>query len=101
MGKKLSLTAEQKRDVVVRLLRREEPASALACRFAIAEATLYRWRDAFLEGGTSALGNGKGQADAAARRVEQLQRELAERDRVIGELTIANRILKKTADGLY
>ena len=30
-----------------------------------------------------------------------VEKELAERDRVIGELTIANRILKKTAEGLY
>jgi hypothetical protein len=30
-----------------------------------------------------------------------LKKQLTQRDQVIGELTIANRILKKTADGLY
>jgi hypothetical protein len=31
--------------------------------------------------------------------VERLSGELAERDQVIGELTIANRVLKKTLGG--
>jgi hypothetical protein len=30
-----------------------------------------------------------------------LKKQVEGRDQVIGELTIANRILKKTADGLY
>ena len=98
MGKKSSLTAEQRRDVVLMLLRREEPAGALARRFGISEGALYRWRDEFLQGGTAALSNGK--TDSQAGRIHELERALAERDRVIGELTIANRILKKTADGL-
>ena len=98
MGKKSSLTAEQRRDVVLMLLRREEPAGALARRFGISEGALYRWRDEFLQGGTAALTSGT--TDGRAGRIHELERALAERDRVIGELTIANRILKKTADGL-
>jgi hypothetical protein len=31
----------------------------------------------------------------------ELQRQLSDRDQVIGELTIANRVLKRTAGGLY
>jgi len=45
--------------VVLTLLRRQEPASALARRYGISDATLYRWRDEFLEGGRGALPNGK------------------------------------------
>ena len=33
------------------------------------------------------------------KRVQELERELATRDQVIGELTIANRIFKKLSDG--
>jgi transposase-like protein len=83
------------------LLRREEPASKLARRYGISEQTLYRWRDEFLAGGEAALGAAKGQHDPRDRQIQELQKELAERDQVIGELTIANRILKKTSDGLY
>ena len=42
------------------------------------------------------LGKPEGSAEsAAARRIEQLEGELAQRAQVIGELTIANGILKK------
>ena len=33
-------------------------------------------------------------------RIEALEREIEERDQVIGEITIANRILKKRVGGL-
>ena len=71
----------------------------LARRFEVSETTLYRWRDDFLKAGEAVLCGSKG--NGQAKRIEDLQRQLAERDRVIGELTIANRLLKKTADGSY
>ena len=101
MGKRSDLTVSQRREVVLMLLRREEPAAQLARRFGISEQTLYRWRDEFLAGGQAALSSGKGQNDPRDRRIEELKKQLTERDQVIGELTIANRVLKKTADGLY
>lgn len=61
----------------------------------VSEPTLYRWRDEFLAGGESALGKGKGKHDARDRRIAELEQQLEQRDQVIGELTIANRILKK------
>ena len=36
----------------------------------------------------------------AEAKIKELKRELARRDQVIGELTIANRLLKKSSDGL-
>ena len=47
------------------------------------------------------MANGKGKTDPRDRRIAGLKRQLFERDRVIGELTIANRVLKKTADEPY
>jgi len=41
------------------------------------------------------LTNGKKGADPRQRENKELKKELAERDQVIGELTIANRLLKK------
>ena len=101
MGKRSELTAAQRRESVLVLLRREEPAAKVARRFGVSEQTLYRWRDEFLAGGEAALANGKGSADSRDREIRQLHKEVERRDQVIGELTIANRILKKTADGLY
>ena len=101
MGSKSKLNVAERREAVLSLLRREEPASVLARRYGISENTLYRWREEFIAAGASALANGKGKADARDRRIAALTKELSERDRVIGELTIANRFLKKRADESY
>ena len=101
MGKRSELTAAQRREAVLVLLRREEPAATVARRCGVSEQTLYRWRDEFLAGGEAALANGKGGTDSREREIRELKKEVERRDQVIGELTIANRILKKTADGLY
>ncbi|MHC4405829.1 MAG: transposase [Planctomycetota bacterium] len=45
MGKRSNLTVQKRREVVLTLLRREEPAAKLARRFGVSEHTLYRWRD--------------------------------------------------------
>jgi len=99
MGKKSRRTDAEKLEAVLMLLRKQEPAAVLARRYGVSEPTLYRWRDEFLEGGKAALANGKGAKNGTSQRATELEKELAERDRVIGELTIANRVLKKTADG--
>ena len=41
------------------------------------------------------------QGEHLGRQIAELKKQLGERDKVIGELTIANRILKKTADESY
>lgn len=100
MGKKSELQGGERRDVVLMLLRREEAAAVLARRYGVSEQTLYRWRDEFLAAGEAALMASKNGVDPRNRQIEDLKRELARRDQVIGELTIANRLLKKSADGL-
>jgi len=96
MGRKSKLTTAEKTEVVLKLLRREESAAKLARRYGISEQTLYRYRDQFLESGKAGL---TGNRDAEAR-IKDLEKSVAEREQVIGELTIANRILKKKRDGL-
>ena len=98
MGRKLDLDVAQRYEAVMALLRREEPVAAIARRHGICEATLYRLRDEFLAAGKEALGRGRGAAKKHQDRLVRMEKELAERDRVIGELTIANRILKKVEE---
>jgi len=62
---------------------------------------LYRWRDEFMTAGEAALASRNGKADPRDRQIAELKKQLGQRDKVIGELTIANRILKKTADESY
>ncbi len=98
MGKKSELSAEQRVQLVLRLLSKEEPAVQIARRAGVSEQTLYRWRDEFIGGGKQAL-NGRGENEQA-KKISRLEEQLAERDQVIGEITIANRILKKLSGGL-
>jgi transposase len=95
MAQKSNLTVAQRREAVLALIRREEPAAQLARRWGISEATLYRWRDEFLAAGEAALASGKNGTDARSREIRELRAQVEERDQVIGELTVANRIFKK------
>jgi len=54
MPRQSELPVAQRRDGVLALLRRDEPAAQLARRFSVSEPTLYRWRDEFLAGGEGA-----------------------------------------------
>jgi transposase-like protein len=68
----------------------------VARRYGVSEPTLYRWRDDFLAAGEAALLAGtRNGASSHDRRVAELERQIEKRDQVIGELTIANRVLKK------
>lgn len=96
MGKPSGLSVAEREEIVLRLLRKEEPVTTLARRFQVSEQTLYRWRDDFLAGGRQALTakNGR-QARESQKRIAKLEKELAKRAQVIGELSLANDILKK------
>lgn len=95
MPKRSELKLETRMEVVLALLRKEEPAATLARRYQVSEQTLYRWRDIFLEAGKSGLAKGEAKPDDSSRRIEQLEREIAKRAQVIGELSLANDLLKK------
>jgi len=82
MPKRSELTVEQRREAVLALLRREEPAAPLARRYGISEQTLYRWRDEFIAGGEQALAKGKNGSDGRDQEIRALK-------------AAANRILKK------
>ncbi len=94
MGRKSELTVDQRKELVLKLLSKEEPGAQIARRAGISEVTLYRWRDEFLSGGAAGLA-GRGNNDLQAKEIERLKAQLADRDQVIGEITVANRILKK------
>lgn len=95
MGRRSDLSIPQRTEAVLSLLRREEPAKQIARRYGVSEQSLHRWRDQFLEGGKAGLSSGRGKSDARDQRIAELEKDVADRDRCVGELTIANRVLKK------
>ena len=80
---------DEKLEIVMAVVKGQEPISQICRRYAVSETAVYRWRDQFFEGGRAGLSGGK---DSAA---EQLREENEELKTVIGELTVANRILRK------
>ena len=96
MARKSDASVEQRMEAVLSLLRKEESAHLVARRYGVSENTLYRWREQFLEGGKSGMMTANGKKDPRVREIQSLKKELGERERVIGELTIANRVLKKS-----
>ena len=68
--------------------------SVLSKRHDVSETTLGRRREDFVATGVGGLTSGKRRNPGATARIERLEAAVAERDRVIGESTIANRILK-------
>src|SRR3972149_6769459 len=68
MPKKSELTGEQRAQLVLRLLSKEEPATQIARRAGISEQTLYRWREEFITAGTHALNGRAGEGGRGVRR---------------------------------
>lgn len=97
MSKKKLASKEKKLQAVLSLLRKEETGAKIARRYGVSEGSLYRWRDEFLEGGKTALGGKRKKSED--KQIAELKKEIADREQVIGEITIANRILKKIQDG--
>src|SRR3989304_139233 len=98
MARQSNVDAKDRREAGLSLLRREEGGGGvIARRIGVSEPTLYRWRDEFIAAGEAALANGSGKkgADPLRRRIAELEHQIEKRDQVIGEYTIANRILKK------
>ena len=97
MGKRSEVSVAERREAVLSFLRREEPGAVVARRYGVAEATLYRWRDDFLAAGEAALAGGtQSGSNTRNRQVAELERQIESRDQVIGELTVANRVLKNS-----
>ena len=99
MGKKSEFSTAQKREIVLAILRRDDTISGLSRKHNVSQNTLTRWRDQFLEGADSGLAGAKSKRSPEQERIKQLEKQVADREQVIGELTIANRILKKIRDG--
>jgi transposase len=91
-------SAEEKIRIVLAGLRGEESISALCRREGIAESLYYSWSKEFLEAGKARL-SGDTARQATAPEVKDLRSESAALKEVVAELTLENRLLKKSMIG--
>ena len=91
-------SAEEKIRIVLDGLRGEESIAELCRREGIAQNLYYRWSKEFLEAGRRRLA-GDTARQATAPEVKELRSEAAALKEVVAELTLENRLLKKSIIG--
>lgn len=93
-------SAEEKIRVVLEGLRGEYSIAELCRREGIAESLYYSWSKEFLEAGKKRLAGDTARA-ATSGEVKDLRREVRDMKVLVADLTLENRLLKKSmvADG--
>ena len=86
-------TSAEKSRVVLESLNTNISTAELCRKHNLSPQTFYQWRDRFVEGGKASL-NGTPNGDVC----NNLQKENDSLKKFIGEITIANDILKKTLE---
>ena len=91
---------QDKARIVMEFFTTNVPAAELCRKHNVSPATFQDWKDKFLQGGKQALIN---RGDAAKNHLAEVEggrtSEVENLKRIIGEITVANDILKKTLEG--
>jgi transposase-like protein len=87
--RKRSFSADFKRDVVLELLSGETSAAALCRRYELASNSLAGWKKAYEEGRLDEF--------SPSEELEALKARVRELERLVGQLSLENQFLKKTA----
>ena len=91
-------SAEEKIRIVLEGLRGEESIAELCRREGIASSMYYGWSKDFLEAGKKRLVGDTARA-ATSDEVKELRREAGALKEVVADLTLENRLLKKSMSG--
>ena len=89
MTGKPTRTKEEKASIVMEALTGSTSIAEICRRYNVTSSAFYKWRDAFMAGGTASLEPGKSSKEV------QLRNEVEGLKTIIGELTVANETLKK------
>jgi transposase len=91
-------SAEEKIRIVLEGLRGEQSIAELCRREGIVQNLYYRWSKDFLEAGKKRLAGDAARA-ATSDEVKELRREASALKEVVADLTLENRLLKKSVTG--
>lgn len=92
-------SAEEKIRIVLAGLRGEESIATLCRREGIAESLYYKWSKEFLEAGKRRL-SGDTERQATSPEVKDLRLEALALKECVADLTLENRLLKKSMTGV-
>jgi transposase len=91
--------SEEKIRIVLEGLKGEDSIAAICRREGIAPSLYYKWSKTFLQAGKRRL-DGDTMREANSFEVGQLRRENEELKQLVAELSLKNRVLKKSLNGL-
>jgi transposase len=91
-------SSEEKIRIVISGLRGEHSIAELCRREGIAESLYYVWSKEFMEAGKKRLA-GDTERQASSGEVKDLRREMSALKELVADLTIENRLLKKSTYG--
>lgn len=89
--KKRNWKSEEKLAIVLEGIKGQKTISEICREHKISQSQYYKWRDKFIEGGRSALGNGQSGKNHYQAEIEKLQK-------IIGKQAIKIEILKKSEE---
>ena len=92
-------TAEEKIRIVLEGMKGEESIAELCRKVGINPNTYYNWSKAFLESGKRQL-SGDTKREANTDEVSELRKDNSQLKHLVAELSLENRVLKKTLNGL-
>ena len=91
--------SEEKIRIVLEGLRGEDSVANICRKEGIAPSIYYKWSKAFLEAGKRQL-NGDTMREASSSEVSDLRSENEQLKQLVAELSLKNRVLKKSLTGL-
>jgi transposase len=92
-------SAEDKIRIVIEGLRGEATVAELCRKEGISQSLYYKWSKEFLEAGKSRLA-GDTRREADGTEVKEMRSELEQLKLLVAELSLKNRVLKKSLRGL-
>ena len=92
-------SAEEKIQIVLEGLRGEESIAVLCRREGIVPNLYYRWSKEFLEAGKKRL-QGESLREATSQEVTALRQENEQLKQLVAEVSLKNRVLKKSLHGM-
>jgi len=91
--------SEEKIRIILEGLKAEDSIANICRREGIAPSLYYKWSKAFLEAGKQRL-QGDTLREASSSEVSELREENKQLKQLVAELSLSNRVLKKSLSGL-
>ena len=91
--------SEEKIRIILEGLKGEDSIANICRKEGIAPSVYYKWSKSFLEAGKRKL-NGDTMREATSDEVSELRKENEQLKQLVAEITLQNRVLKKSLSGL-